>query len=65
MPPAFRLRLAMLIGIATLVVAMLVVFTVVVQQAETRGQSRRAYQQLTGHIMIGDQDAPPVSTARR
>ena len=65
MPAAFRLRLAVLIGIATLGVAMLVVFTVVVQQAETRGQQRRAYQQQTGHIMVGTESAPPVSLAPR
>ncbi len=54
------------IGIATLaVVAMLVAFTLVVLQAEARGQHRRAYQQLTGHIMINAEDALPVSVARR
>ena len=44
---------------------MLVAFTIVVQQAQTRGQHRRAYQQLTGHIMVGNEDAPPVAMARR
>ena len=33
-------------------VALLVWFTVIVQQAQTRGQHRRAYQQLTGEIMM-------------
>lgn len=59
-------RSAALAGIATLaVVAMLVAFILVVQQAQTRGQHRRAYQQLTGHIMVGTEDALPVSVARR
>lgn len=59
-------RSAAFVAIATLaVVAMLVAFTIVVQQAQTRGQHRRAYQQLTGHIMVGNEDAPPVAMARR
>ena len=59
-------RSAALAGIATLaVVAMLVAFILVVQQAQARGQHRRAYQQLTGHIMVGTEDALPVSVARR
>lgn len=33
-------------------VALLAWFTVIVKQAETRGQHRRAYQQLTGEIMM-------------
>lgn len=40
-------------------VALLVWFTVIVQQAHTRGQHRRAYQQLTGEIMM------PVQTEGR
>lgn len=59
-------RSAALAGIATLaVVAMLVAFILVVQQAQERGHHRRAYQQLTGHIMVGTEDALPVSVARR
>ena len=59
-------RSAALAGIATLaVLAMLVAFILVVQQAQERGQHRRAYQQLTGHIMVGTEDALPVSVARR
>lgn len=59
-------RSAALAGIATLaVLAMLVAFILVVQQAQARGQHRRAYQQLTGHIMVGTEDALPVSVARR
>ena len=57
------------VGIATLavlaVLAMLVAFAIVVQQAQTRGEHRRAYQQLTGHIMVGTEDAAPVSISRR
>ena len=57
---------AAFVGIATLAAAaMLVAFAVVVQQAQTRGEHRRAYQQLTGHIMVGTEDAAPVSIARR
>ena len=59
-------RTAALLGIATLaVVAMLVAFAIVVQQAQTRGQHRRAYQQLTGHIMVGTDEASPAELARR
>ena len=59
-------RSAAFVGIAMLaVLAMLVAFAIVVQQAQTRGEHRRAYQQLTGHIMVGTEDAAPVSTARR
>ena len=57
---------AAFVGIATLAAAaMLVAFAVVVQQAQTRGEHRRAYQQLTGHIMVGTEDSAPVSIARR
>ncbi len=59
-------RFAVFVSIATLaLLAMLVAFTLVVLKAEARGQHRRAYQQLTGHIMVGTEDALPVSTARR
>jgi|GEM_PF-6035596 len=59
-------RSAVIVGIATLVaMVLLVIFAIVVQQAETRGQHRRAYQQLTGYIMVGAETALPVSTARR
>ena len=66
MHAALSPRSAAFVGIAMLaVVAMLVAFAIVVQQAQTRGEHRRAYQQLTGHIMVGTEDAAPVSTARR
>ena len=59
-------RSAAFVGIAILaVVAMLVAFAIVVQQAQSRGEHRRVYQQLTGHIMVGTEDAAPVSIARR
>ena len=45
--------------------AMLVAFAIIVQQAQTRGEHRRAYQALTGHIMVGTVDAAPVAVARR
>ena len=44
---------------AVAAVALLVWFTVIVQQAHTRGEHRRAYQQLTGEIMM------PVQTDGR
>lgn len=64
MHPAPRSRSAAFVAVAALaVVAMLAAFTLVVKQAETRGQHRRAYQQLTGHIMVGTEDAKPVSVS--
>lgn len=46
-------------------VALLVWFTVIVQQAQTRGQHRRAYQQMTGAIMVPLQaDARPSANRR-
>ena len=66
MHAALSPRSAAFVGIAMLaVVAMLVAFAIVVQQAQTRGEHRRAYQQLTGHIMVGAEDAAPVSVSRR
>ena len=63
---AYGPRSAVFAGIATLaVLAMLVAFAVVVQQAQTRGEHRRAYQQMTGHIMVGTEDATPVATSSR
>ena len=57
---------AAFVGIATLAAAaMLVAFAVVVQQAQTRGEHRRAYQQLTGQIMVGTENAATESIARR
>ena len=45
-------RTVAFVGLAMLAALVLLVwFTVVVQQAETRGQHRRAYQQMTGQIM--------------
>lgn len=46
-------------------VALLVWFTVIVQQAQTRGQHRRAYQQLTGEIMMPLQADGRQSTGGR
>ena len=51
---------AAFVGTAVLAaVALLAWFTVIVQQAHTRGEHRRAYQQLTGEIMM------PVQTDGR
>ena len=57
---------AAFVGIATLAAAaMLVAFAVVVQQAQTRGEHRRAYQQLTGQIMVGTENTATDTIARR
>ena len=57
---------AAFVGIASLAAAaMLVAFAVVVQQAQTRGEHRRAYQQLTGQIMVGTENAATDTIARR
>ena len=46
-------RSAAFVGTAVVASAMLLVwFAVIVYQAQTRGQHRRAYQQLTGEIMV-------------
>lgn len=53
MRPRRNPRSLALIGAAVLVsIALLAWFTVIVKQADTRGQHRRAYQQLTGEIMM-------------
>ena len=50
---AYNSRSVAFIGTAMVAsVVLLVWFTVVVHQAQTRGQQRRAYQQLTGEIMV-------------
>ena len=54
------------VGIATLAAVLLLAwFTVVVQQAQTRGQHRRAYQQMTGHIMVSGETEQRMTTGRR
>ena len=54
------------VGVATLAAMLLLAwFTVVVQQAQTRGQHRRAYQQMTGHIMVSGETEQRVTTGRR
>ena len=54
------------VGIATLAALLLLSwFTVVVQEAQTRGQHRRAYQQMTGHIMVSGETEQRMSTGRR
>ena len=63
-----------LVGTAIVTAAALLAwFTVIVKQAETRGQHRRAYQQQTGEIMMplhangrhntGRQNGKPQATA--
>ena len=59
-------RTVAFIGIATLAALVLLVwFTVVVQQAQTRGKHRLAYQQLTGHIMVSDPAEQRATPGRR
>ena len=54
------------VGVATLAAMLLLAwFTVVVQEAQTRGQHRRAYQQMTGHIMVSGETEQRVTTGRR
>ena len=66
MPAARTPQTLVFSGIATLAALMLLVwFTVIVQQAQTRGQHRLAYQKLTGHIMVSDETEKRVTTGRR
>lgn len=66
MHAAYTPRTLAFVGIATLAAVMLLAwFTLVVQQAQTRGQHRRAYQQLTGHIMVNGEIEQRAATGRR
>lgn len=66
MHPAQTPRTLAFVGIATLAALLLLAwFTVVVQQAQTRGQHRRAYQQMTGHIMVSAETEQRKSAGRR
>lgn len=64
---AARTPRSVVFGATALVIALalLVWFTVVVQQAQTRGQHRLAYQQMTGEIMMPIQAVAHRNANRR
>ena len=66
MHAAYTPRTLAFVGIATLAAVMLLAwFTVIVQQAQTRGQHRRAYQQMTGQIMVSVEPEQRAVAGRR